>query len=81
MLLCQSISNMCNWKPAIYFSFALNPKEKNKHIYKANSGSPQKKLTAHLHSLLMKTRHGNGYTHSEKTFILFPKNANYLKSS
>lgn len=30
ILLCQSISNMCNWKFAIYLSFASNPKEKLK---------------------------------------------------
>lgn len=90
MLLCQSISNMCSWKPAIYLSFASNLKEKLKtstrliqvhhrrnkpHVHPLPK---QRKKFSELFKLtydkVIKTSHGKCYTHSEKASKLFPKN-------
>lgn len=68
MLLYQRISNLCNWKAAIYLSFAPKPGEKLKKSTRLIQ--IHKKQTTKAHSLL----------NQRKTFLSFP-NIHMQKSS
>lgn len=88
MLLCQSIPNMCNLKPAIYLSFTPNPKEKLKastkliqvyhrrnkwHMHFFNYRKAFSEWFKLTYEEAMKTSHGKCCTHSEKTYLHYFK--------
>lgn len=95
MLLLQSISNTCNWKPAICLSFVPNPKEK----LKASTRLIQiqyRRIKQHMcviyqnhrkklgltYEEVMKTGQCKCYTQSQKAFLHYlQKKKYYVKSS